>query len=740
MAKYADIIIDISSSKVDRSFQYRVPKSIEDSLSIGNQVNVPFGLGNVLKSGYVIGLSEKPAIEADKIKDINSLVGTALSIESQLIELAYIIRAQYGGTINAALKTVLPLKQSVKLKMKKYIKCNIDKSELLSLVNTYKADLRCHGKYRLLSAFMYVDIISQEELKDELHISGSTINSFIKTGQMEVLEEDISKLSDIYTKGGNAEKKLNEEQSYIAGDIFNRYLKGDRLPSLIYGITGSGKTEVYMEIIQRMIALKKQVIVLIPEIALTYQTMLRFYRRFGSRVAVINSKLSAGERYKRYLSAKSGTVDIIIGPRSALFTPFDNIGCIIIDEEHEGSYISEQIPKYHAVEVAIHRAKLNNAIVVMGSATPSVKSMKKAKNDEYKLYKLTKRANKGSKIAKVELVDLRDEMKLGNKSIFSENLRGKIEKTLEKKEQIILFLNRRGHSGFLSCRSCGEAIKCPHCDVTLTSHIGGKLVCHYCGYSIQIPKSCPACSSPYLASFGIGTQKVEEMTLKEFPSARVLRMDFDTTKKKGAHEDILSKFSEGKADILIGTQMIVKGHDFPRVSLVGVLAADLSLFAGDFNSSERTFQLLTQAVGRAGRGDFEGHAIIQSYQPEHYAVEMAAKQDYDSFYDKEIMYRELLGYPPEYSMISVTAASKNLKETELCINEISKKINENLPKGTMIIGPADAKILKVNDYYRKIIYLKHKNHDILINIKNIIENMISLDVKFKDIGIQFDTY
>ena len=456
------------------------------------------------------------------------------------------------------------------------------------------------ARVRLLEALLKNNILDYNEAIDKLKISRPVLKWFEENQLIKIESKQLYR-NPIEQKNVSKELViLNEEQRYIADCIIKDYNEGYRYTYLIHGVTGSGKTEVYMEIISQVIARGRQVIVLIPEIALTYQTVNRFYDRFGDRVSILNSRMSDGERYDQSLRAKNGEIDIIIGPRSALFTPFKNLGLIIIDEEHEGSYKSEITPKYHATMVARKRAELNNAFVILGSATPSLESYQKGISGEYKLFSLTKRAKEAA-LPKIWIVDLREELKEKNRSIFSRKLKELIMDRLEKKEQIMLFINRRGFSGFVSCRSCGHVMKCNHCDISLTYHIQGKLLCHYCGYEEAMPKICPACGSKYIASFGTGTQKVEEMVRREFPEARVLRMDTDTTKNKGGHQKILEAFAEHKADILVGTQMIVKGHDFPLVSLVGIIAADLSLYAGDFRAAERTFQLLSQAAGRAGR-------------------------------------------------------------------------------------------------------------------------------------------
>ena len=466
---------------------------------------------------------------------------------------------------------------------------------------------------------------------------------------------------------------------------------------------------------------------------------MRFTRRFGDRVSIINSRLSKGERYDQFERAKNGDVDIMIGPRSALFTPFKNLGLIIIDEEHESAYKSESVPKYHATEVAIKRAKDVGATLVLGSATPSVESYYRAKNGAYKLHVLNKR-EKGN-LPEVHVVDLREELKNENKSIFSIELQNLIKDRLEKKQQTMLFINRRGYAGFVSCRDCGEAIKCPHCDVTLKLHRNRKLVCHYCGHTENMPTLCPKCGSKYLGGFGIGTQQIETAVKKMFPHAKVLRMDADTTSKKGGHDEILSAFANREADILVGTQMIVKGHDFPGVTLVGVIAADMSLYSSDYCANERTFQLICQAAGRAGRGELPGIAIVQTYSPDNYSIETAGRQNYEEFYEEEIAYRKLMKYPPVSNMVSILLQGREQKQLIEVTNylvEIIKNYKDKYFKELFVIGPADPPVGKINDIYRKIIYLKSDRRQGIIQLKNYLEDVINSSQKFKKINIQFD--
>ena len=525
-------------------------------------------------------------------------------------------------------------------------------------------------------------------------------------------------------ESANLEKKqLNEEQQAIVDKLISSYQAGVRTPALLYGITGSGKTEVYMHLIEWMIRQNKQVIVLIPEISLTYQVILNFYSRFGEQVSMINSRLSDGERSDQLERARNGEISIMVGPRSALFTPFSNLGLIIVDEEQEGAYNSEQIPRYHTRETADKLAQLTNSLLLLGSATPSIESFSRAESGEYRKFCLTKRAVLGSCLPNVQVVDMRKELASGNRSVFSRELREKMEECLAKKQQMMLFINRRGFSRVVSCRSCGKPIECPHCDVALTEHLGDKLVCHYCGYTKAMPRSCPLCGSPYLAGFGLGTQKAEMMIKAQFPSARVLRMDMDTTSKKDGHEQILDSFRRREADILVGTQMIVKGHDFPGVTLVGILAADMSLYNCDFRSSERTFQLLTQAAGRAGRGMEPGNVIIQTYDPENYSIQTAANQDYESFYHQEIRFRRRMQYPPIGWMCEVMAVSAEEKLANQWIWQVQLLINKRFCDIIKIIGPSDAPIARLKDMWRKHLYIRSSDHKAYLEAMELIQEI-----------------
>ena len=748
---YAGLIVDITGGKLDKVFTYRIPDALAGQITVGMQVIVPFGRGNRQTEAYVIELMEHCSYDPSMVKDIIGVSPKGVAVEGQLIRLAGWMKEEYGSSMLQALKTVLPVRQKVEAVVRKQIVWQLPQ-EKRRLFMASLSPRRNAAQLRLLEALTEDGELPYEVVTQKLHISAATIKSLQTGGVIRVLEESQYRnpLNLDLTAGGQAEHvavTLNEEQQAIVDAILEDSRQGHRGTYLIHGITGSGKTEVYMELIAHTLAQGKQVIVLIPEIALTYQTVMRFYRRFGDQVSILNSRMSAGERYDQFLRAKNGEIQIMVGPRSALFTPFTQLGLIIIDEEHESSYKSESAPRYHAIGVARQRAAMADASVVLGSATPSVDSYYKCQIGEYRLFTLKQRAVKSAHLPEVEVVDLRAELEAGNKSILSRRLTELIRERLQRGEQTILFLNRRGFAGFMSCRSCGTAIRCPHCDVSLTLHRGGRLVCHYCGHEVPAPKTCPSCGSRYIAGFGIGTQKVETMVAEQFPQARILRMDADTTSKKGGHEEILSAFADHRADILIGTQMIVKGHDFPKVTLVGVLAADLSLHSSSYEASERTFQLLTQAAGRAGRGQLPGQVVIQTYSPDHYSVETAAAQDYESFYEEEIPYRQMLHYPPVYGMMTILFASKDEQAAERAARGaealVDRYIDRWRQKGLAkkepeMIGPCDAPVSKISDIYRKMLYIKHEDRQVLVTIKNGLESLAPWQHERVDVLVQYD--
>lgn len=759
--KYANIIIDISHEKVDRIFQYVIPKHLQGRVRTGTCVSVPFGAGNHVRKGYCIGITNRAEYAPEKLKMIVDVEEKSLPAESRYIELAGWMKEQYGSTMIAALKTVLPVKQKIKKLETRNCRLLLPRKEAEALLEVCEQKHQA-GKARLLQELLQVYELPMPLITGKLHISSQTVKNMEKQGVIEIVTESRYRnpvhlsedCEDARMESYGKRKILSDEQYRVAADILAHFDAGDRTTCLLHGITGSGKTEVYLALIEEVVKRGRQAIVLIPEIALTYQTLLRFYACFGDRVSVINSTLSMGEKYDQCERAKKGEIDVMIGPRSALFTPFPNLGLIIIDEEHENTYKSEAIPKYHARETAEKIASMQDAFVLLGSATPSLEAYYRAKEKHYRLYELTER-QAGAELPTVYTVDLREELKEGNRSIFSRKLKELMAQRLERKEQSILFINRRGYAGFVSCRACGHVMKCPHCDVSLSEHTNGKLVCHYCGYEQPTVKQCPTCGSKYILGFRAGTQQIEEAIRKEFPKARVLRMDADTTRTKDSYEEILSAFANGEADILVGTQMIVKGHDFPNVTLVGILAADLSLHINDYRAGERTFQLLTQAAGRAGRSGKNGEVVIQTYDPEHYSIVHAAKQDYKSFYEEEMLYREMLLYPPAAHMLAILITASEEEAAKQLAEEVGERIRamEGKDKASMgisgsgvrkqmhVIGPAPASVGKINDIYRFMLYVKHIDYMRLVDIKDRIELFLedrNSKKEWKKESVQFD--
>ncbi|WP_455058447.1 replication restart helicase PriA [Jutongia sp.] len=739
---FADVIVDISVKSLDRPFQYIVPEEMIDDAVIGAMVIIPFGSGNRELKGYIIGLSGEAKFDVERTKAIKEIVKQGVVAESHLLSLAYWIKENYGSTMNDAIKAVLPVRREIKKKVSKTVYPCQTRSELEQTMQEF-AKKHNQARVRVLQALLNQEDFEQgipyERLKQEAGTTMAVLHGLEEKDIVSVTEE--RQYRNPVTRAGGRDQApvLNEQQRNIVDTVTGDYRQGIRKTYLIHGVTGSGKTEVYMGIIEQVIAEHKQVIVLIPEIALTFQTVNRFYRRFGERVSVMHSRLSQGEKFDQFERAKAGEIDIMIGPRSALFTPFEHLGLIVMDEEHETSYQSEMPPKYHAREVAVHRASMVGASVILGSATPSLESYYRAQKGRYTLFTLTKRAG-GASLPKVWVTDLREELERKNRSIFGGKLMEFMQDRLAKKEQIILFLNRRGYAGSVSCRKCGEVIKCPHCSVSMTAHMRyGRLehlVCHYCGYQAPMPALCPKCQSRYIGTFGIGTQKVEQLVRERFPQARVLRMDADTTTGKEGHEKILQDFAAGSADILIGTQMIVKGHDFPNVTLVGILAADLSLNVGDFRAAERTYQLLAQAAGRAGRGEKPGDVVLQTYQPEHYSIVSAAKQDYLGFYEQELIQRQILHYPPVSNILGVLVLSEQRGHAQEFADMLAEQMRQY--EQVVILGPAPASLAKAKDVYRYVIYAKCADYRILRQIKNGLEQYMKAQETYRDCRLQFD--
>lgn len=735
---FADIIV--ANTNVDRPFTYLIPMNLRDKVTLGCPVLIEFG--KLTKKGYIIDIKEESDVDISKLKYIKDIENGELSTDENLLRLAIWIKHRYGVTFDKAISTVMPVKSNVEEKTTNEIFLNQDIGEDILKELTKKRKV---AWVRLLKELKKVSSLPQSYVNKELKVNSATIKRMVEEGYITVGNKKrksnplLPILKSLGVEDFNEiqaanEYILNEEQK-LAVDIFKKdFDAGNKNTYLLHGITGSGKTLVFINMIKYMISKGLQAIVLIPEISLTYQTVLRMAEHFKDRVAIINSKLSKNERFYQFDRIKNGDADVIIGPRSAIFAPVKRLGLIVIDEEHDSAYKNENVPTFNVRDVAGKLANIAGASLLLASATPTPETYNRAVTGEIKLLELKERA-KNTSLPKVSIVDMRDELKMGNRSIFSNKLKTLIEDRLRKHEQVMLFMNRRGYSSFVSCRSCGEAIKCKHCDVTMTLHNNNKLVCHYCGYSIDLPKVCPSCGSKYIANFGTGTQKLEAMTREVFPSAKVLRMDTDSVSKKNSANDMIRDFARGDADILIGTQMIVKGHDFDNVTLVGIMAADTSLYVSNYNSAQRTFELLTQAAGRAGRAK-SGEAVIQTYKPENYAIVAAVAQDYKKYFENEIAYRKLGGYPPVCHMLTVMFSSIREEELNKCATAIVNTLkSDNIFKKSVIIGPTDPSVVKVKDYYRKLVYIKNANYDILLDIQKKIEESL---VSYKNVGAVYD--
>ena len=749
---YAQIIIDISHGRLDRPFTYRIPEALQNDLYLGSLVVVPFGKGDTKRKGYVIGFSNTCEYPDGKLKEIEAIASGGTDVTGDnAVRLALWMKQRYGSTMAVALRTVLTSRKQAKPCEHRSIHLLLSKDDAEKKRHEFAMKHQV-ARERLLRELIEAPDQPYSLIIQKLHVTAPVIAALKKQGVLEVRTETFLRNPVSIEKCEEAGIRLSPEQRAISEGVlqdFEALQEGKDIPrvSLIHGITGSGKTEVYIAIIEEIVKRGRQAIMLIPEISLTYQTLMRFYRHFGDRVSVMNSTLSESEKSDQFERARRGEIDVIIGPRSALFTPFPRIGAIIMDEEHESSYKNESMPKYHTREVAEKIASMQNGVVVLGSATPSLESYYQAKEGKYRLYELSRRLTGGT-LPSVEITDLREELRAGNHSILSRRLSELVSDRLAKGQQTMLFLNRRGFSGFVSCRSCGFVPKCPHCSVSLSLHRGGRLLCHYCGYEEPMPDKCPECGSPYISGFHAGTEQAESFLSRQFPKARILRMDADTTRTKGSYEKILSSFANEEADILIGTQMIVKGHDFPNVTLVGILLADQSLNASDYRSAERTFQLLTQAAGRAGRGKYPGDVVIQTYEPEHYSIVHAAHQNYEEFYREEMVYRKLLRYPPAEHLLAIQIISRSEEhaslfahKTRALLEQLTAAAREKNPDRLLFIGPAPAVLEKLRDEYRYVIYVKSPDYDTLIVCKDGVEAAAERAVKASremDTMFQFD--
>ena len=707
---YAKVIVEIGVKAVDREFIYKVPKDIINDIKIGARVKVNFG--KMLVEGFVLDLFYDYDYEYE-IKEIIELIDKEPILNKEMLELGKKIQEYTLCSLISAYQVMLPkaLKASVKTnintKQNRYAILNKSDKEIIEYINNCKYEKQ-------------VDLLKKilENKKVLITKVESYINTLIKKELIKFVYEEDFRYK--HTNLNNYKKIiLNDEQQNCVDKVVNNL--NESITYLLYGVTGSGKTEVYMNIIDKVINEGKDAIMLVPEISLTPQIVDRFVNRFGDNVAILHSGLSDVERYDEYRKIKEGKVKIVVGARSAIFAPFENVGVIIIDEEHTATYKQENHPRYHARDIAILRSEYHNCPVILGSATPSLESFARALNKNYELLTLMKRAN-NMVLPKVSIVDMKTEAKKGN-FIFSSMLTDKIKEKIEKKEQIILLLNRRGYSPLIKCAKCGEVEKCPRCDISLTYHkTNNNLRCHYCNYLKKAPDVCSKCGSNDIKGIGLGTEKLE-IEIREKFNCRVVRMDADTTSKKGMHEKIIKDFGEGKYDILLGTQMIAKGLDFPKVTLVGVINADMSLCVPDFRSSERTFQLLSQVAGRAGRGEYPGEVIIQTYNNEHYSINYAKAHDYLNFYKEEMNIRKILKYSPYYFITLVKISCKDYEEGFKHANKIGEYLKKNLTTDTIILGPTMANMFKVNNIYNYQCIIKYKKDDKLIKILTDIDNI-----------------
>lgn len=698
MYKYVGIIVNSEASVLDKIFTYKIPEKLLDKIDIGFRVKVPFGMGNKSIDGFVLYLYEEDfnVSNISKIKEIKEICDKFAVLRKEDILLVEKMREKYLCTYLEAIKVMIPTGIMKGMDNKTKTAIYIGKPLEEKYNKPSYSDI-----YKIVEA--NDGVFSKSELAKEFQLSESSINTMLKhgflLGQSIVINRFNTKEYSRYD-----EKILNDDQYMTLAKIINSQKK----IFLIHGITGSGKTEIYMSLVSKMLSEGKEAIILVPEISLTPQMVERFKGRFGRDIAVFHSRLSDGERYDEWMRVKDGRVKVAVGARSAVFLPFTKLGVIIIDEEHETSYKSESDPKYNAKEIAEMRGNIDGCKIVLGSATPAFDTYYKCKNGNIELITLDKRAD-GALLPEIEVVDMRVELENNNKSMFSRKLHLSIKECLQKKEQVILFLNRRGYSTFVSCRKCGYVFKCNNCDISLTYHIqGGFLTCHYCGNKQKITTTCPKCQSHYVKYFGVGTEKVEQEVKRIFPEAKILRMDFDTTRKKDSYENIYNIFKEQKADVLIGTQMIAKGLDFKNVTLVGIIAADLSLNVPDFRSEERTFQLITQVSGRAGRGEKKGKVILQTYSPENPSIKYSAENDYKSFYAQEIAIRRDMNYPPFSNILCINLNSKNEELLIKNIQNIGVILKNKLTKSDKIemLGPCPCGISKIKEQYRWQIILK----------------------------------
>ena len=735
----AEVIINSTAKKLNRTFDYNIPKKLEDLIFVGTKVLVPFGRKKEPEEGYVIKLKEKSEFEVKDIIDLGE------KIEEEKIGLAKWMSKKYFCNISDCIKLMqTPGTRTKQNKIQDksintiYLKKEIEQIEY----EIESGSIKSSKQQKILKFVKDNEGATIPEIEMFTDCSRATINTLIKNGYLEKIEKKIERNPLSSKDIPRSEKyKLTPEQEQAYLEIQKSIEEKKYKQFLIYGITGSGKTEIYLQLIEKVIKENKSAIMLVPEISLTPQMIERFISRFGKeQIAVLHSKLSIGERYDEWKRIEENRAKIIIGARSAIFAPAQNLGIILIDEEHDSSYKSESNPRYQAKEVAQKIAEQKQIPLVLGSATPDITTYYNSisKNPKIKLLKLTKRANEAN-LPKVEIIDLKQELINGNHSMLSMELYNSIEKNLRDKHQTILFLNRRGYSTFIMCRECGYTVKCENCNVSMTYHgYENKLKCHYCGAEKQVVTTCPECGSKKIRYFGTGTQKLEQEILKQFPNSTTIRMDIDTVSKKNSHEEILNKFKDENIDILIGTQMVVKGHHFPNVTLVGVIAADSSLNIDDYRANERTFQILTQVAGRAGREKLPGKVIIQTYNPDNFSIKAAQKQNYELFYETEISLRKQLKYPPFCDIILMRFEGKNETEIKTIALETYVKLQKYINTQDFLISkPMPAPIDKIQNRFRWRIIIKGNMDENITSICNQILKEI-YDLNKKDTKITID--
>ena len=721
---YVSVLTQIGVKAVDQTFFYHVPKLLENNIKIGVRVRIPFG--NMILDGFVLGISDNSSYDNSKIKDIINVIDEEPVLNKEMLLLGKYMSDNLLASLSSCYQVMLPkalkaeVKSNIKIKYDRYL----HRIKSIEEIDRYIDNCKYESQINLLCKLKEGDILITK--------MSSSINTIIKYGFASIIYEECKR----YKYDGISNYKmvnLTDKQRLVSDTIISSFGKSDTF--LLYGVTGSGKTEVYMDVIEKAINNGKSAIMLVPEIGLTPQIVGKFISRFGNVISVLHSKLSDSERYDEYRKITNGESKIVIGTRSAIFVPFNNIGVIIIDEEHTSSYKQDNNPRYSAINVAEWRSKYHNCPLVLGSATPSLESFAKAGNHVYKLLSLTERAG-GSVLPNVNIVDMKEEVKKGN-FILSDILKNKIGEVLDRGEQAIILLNRRGYSSTISCKECGYVYKCPNCDITYTYHkSSNNLKCHYCGYSMVLPNKCSICGSDNLKDYGLGTEKLEE-TLNSLYKARIVRMDVDTTSKKGQHQKIIDDFGEHKYDILIGTQMIAKGLDFPLVTLVGVVSIDSSLTSPDYRASENTFQLLSQVSGRAGRSESKGEVIIQTFNPDHYAITLAKNHDYIDFYKEEMKIRKMLKYSPYYYMVLVSITSKDYELGFKEANKIGSYIRNNISNDSIVLGPTMANMFKVNNIYHYQIIIKYRKDDSLMKVLKFIIDMQVRNNKI-DVSIDFN--